>query len=279
MKKALKKQKNKLILPVIAGWVLTLSTSCGKEQPPVMEEAEDPCDCATEVSANFLIEEMTTGNTNFALYTDTDTILKNKNVRFTALEQDAEYTWYLGTEVVNDQQVIRYFSDGLAGINQTISLVVNKTPNTNCFPDDDGYDSISRPLNISSYPIDNGSDLEYGSIEGTYRVYIPAISDSADITLDIVAGHFGAPTLNFYNYDGVGSNAVYTSGSTLATGLSLEGINYRQLWVEPTITEYNYLGGDIYLSPNMKVEMHLSFGSSNPNSPDYYETIYSGRKI
>jgi hypothetical protein len=156
--------------------------SCRKEKPELAEEV-NPCDGANEVNGNFIIEEMTTVNTNFALYTITDTIYKNKSVRFTALEDDAEYTWYIGTEVLHTKEVTRYFSDTWSGVNIPITLVTKKKSNKLCFPDDDGYDSITKFFHVSNLPIWNIPDAILGPVEGSFRMHSPHLPDSFDINM------------------------------------------------------------------------------------------------
>src|SRR5690554_4902010 len=116
--------------------ILTVFTAlffwaCKKEQPEILN-AEDPCECANEVSADFKIEE--SSGTVLQYLTETDTVFKNKRVYFTAQEDDATYTWYIGIEEFTDQSVFRYFDDTWAGTNIPITLVVEKEPNAACFP-------------------------------------------------------------------------------------------------------------------------------------------------
>ncbi|WP_258543529.1 hypothetical protein [Parvicella tangerina] len=250
--------------------ILLVLSSCGKEQPPVMEEAEEPCDCATEVSAEFLMEELTTPIPSLTKYTETDTIFKGKNVRFTALEENAEYTWYLGAEVVTDQQITRYFDDVLAGTNHTISLAVQKTPNTNCLPNDDGYDSISKTLHVSNLPIYNSPDAILGPVEGDFRVKSAHLPDSFDIHIDVTY-QVGDVYFNIENYDGLGSNCIQQARPT--------GSNYRQMFgfYGVSTMQCDAMQGDVHIRMDGIVEMDFTF--FNPNDPNYVERQYLGRKL
>ena len=186
-----------------------------------MAEEVNPCDGANEVNGNFIIEEMTTVNTNFALYTITDTIYKNKSVRFTALEDDAEYTWYIGTEVLHTKEVTRYFSDTWSGVNIPITLVTKKKSNKLCFPDDDGYDSITKFFHVSNLPIWNIPDAILGPVEGSFRMHSPHLPDSFDINIDVT--FLGGTTyFNIENYDGLGSNCLQQARP--------KAYNYRQIF-------------------------------------------------
>ena len=170
-----------------------------------MQNAEDPCECASEVSADFVIEE-NTGPIS-GLWIETDTTLHNKTVQFRALEEDAEYKWYIGIDEFETQAASRYFSDDWIGYDIPITLVVKKEPNKTCFPDDDGYDSITKTFHVSQYPIFHGYDenIEYGTIEGTYRVFSEELGDSIDITLDAEQFNDGY-SINVMNIDGSGVN-------------------------------------------------------------------------
>ena len=179
--------------------------SCKKEVQPALQELD--CDCAKEVSADFMMEEMTTGNTNFAKYTDTDLIYGDKNVRFTALEEGADYTWYIGSEILKTKEVTRFFSNSMIGQTLPIILVIKKKTNTICFPQDDGYDSIIKYLTIVS----DKENFDTTLIEGIYRVKSTLLADSFDITVDITKNlNLGWETyfVNIYNYNGLDSNCI-----------------------------------------------------------------------
>ena len=178
--------------------------SCKKDQLELKKTA-DPCECASEVSADFVIEELADIIPEI-IWIETDTTLHNSEVQFRALEENAEYTWYIGIEEFNTQAASRYFTDQWIGSNIPITLVVKKEPNNTCFPNDDGYDSITKTFHVSQYPIDNGDnqDVEYGTIEGTYRVFSEELNDSIDIGFD--AENYGPYTsINIKNIDGLGT--------------------------------------------------------------------------
>jgi hypothetical protein len=141
------------------------------------------CSCAKEISADFTMKERaTTFGINIDNYlTETDTILKNKRVKFSALLQDSEYTWYIGSEIVHTKTLERYFNDTWAGQDISITLVVKKKTNRICFPNDDGYDSITKILHVSN-PIETTDDFILGSLEGVYRFKSDHLANSFDVT-------------------------------------------------------------------------------------------------
>ncbi|RFC54163.1 hypothetical protein [Brumimicrobium aurantiacum] len=199
--------------------------ACKKEQPEILN-AEDPCDCASEVSADFVIEEYTGPISN--IYVETDTSLHDSNVQFRALEDNAEYTWYIGIEEFDTKSISRYFSDQWIGHDIPITLVVKKEPNKTCLPNDDGYDSITKTFHVSKYPIYNGTwgNIEHGGLEGVYKVFGDGLSDSIEVTINF-RDYFGVRTTDIGNPDGSGVNCELQN-----TSKGVEYWSYRTLLTE-----------------------------------------------
>lgn len=243
-----------------------------KEQPPLSSYSIDPCKNAHEVTAEFTMGELTSGllsgDTTF-----TDTIFKEKNVHFVAQEENAEYTWYIGTEVLNTKTVTRYFDASFAGTDQTISLVVRKEPNTVCFPNDDGYDSVSKQLHVSNYRIEVGDSVYLGPIEGAYRVKMPHLQDSSDVYVNVSKGSMSSYFFNIYNYNGQGADCINQS--------RWDGANYRQVFCQSgtSTNQCDYMRGSVHNVLNGQVEMRFTFGSNSSTSPNFYERVYYGRKL
>jgi hypothetical protein len=103
----------------------------------------DPC-WEGEVKASFTIMEQFSGNYTpiryFVPY-DTDTI-NQYLVEFAAPEGFNKYTWLIGSEVLNQQVVYR--NNFPRGQTTPITLIVERTPNNICFPNDDGIDTLVR---------------------------------------------------------------------------------------------------------------------------------------
>jgi len=176
-------------IPILSLFALLLLFvwACRKEKPAFDLSDKDPCSCASEVSAEFDIHEVT-----WVLETLTDNIFGDRNARFTAHEEDAEYTWYIGSEVLTTKSVTRFFNSGLVGMTIPITLVVRKEPNSTCFPDDDGYDSIVKYMKI----FDRCAQPHI--LEGTFRFAENNSSDSVDIKLE---RGFYSLTFDCENYD------------------------------------------------------------------------------
>lgn len=257
--------------------VFFLLLACGKEQPPILEIAEDPCDCATEVSAEFEILEILApfGNWESDIRTPTDVILSQKNVEFKAKMENADqYIWYIGTEVLDTRSVIRYFDDAQVGQQIPISLVVRSKPNINCFPEDDGYDSVCKTLEVV-YKCDTAL------MEGWFRVALEGSTDSLDIGFDIRLRKVGPSAGNchfvdIYNYNGLGDTLDhYVAGDYLWRSyrfVKMDGI--------VAINPYN----SFYYQAEMDFEnvFHLYVSRGNPNfssKVDPFPEIYHGRRL
>ncbi len=249
----------------VLGVGMLLFVSCRKEQPE-MAPLNENCDCATEVSAEFLMEERESF-LNPELRIDTDTIYKNANVRFTALEPNAEYTWYIGTEILHDQSFERHFGDEYAGQTFPMILVVRKDPNAICLPGDDGYDSIVRYLTISNKSA-NGffNDSNY-LLEGIFRMKDSSIPDSIDVVFEIYS--FGEPgpgpageRAMLTNYDGQNTEIACVSAI---------GRAYREQ--QFSVSGYYPLRIAHHIDNSVEIEMTPIDGSGLP----YYHL--KGRKL
>jgi hypothetical protein len=252
--------------------LLLLHGGCKKDQPTTPQP--NPCATAKEVSAAFTMGELT-DNTASPWYTETDTIYGNKIVRFRAIEENAEYKWYIGSEVITTREVERYFSD--AFLNQTlpITLVVKKTPNKSCFPNDDGYDSVTRYVTIVRYDV--FMDSIKSRFEGIYKVKSPLLPDSTLIEVRKFFQDVLHEYLQIYNYDGNGSNCTHTMT------LSDAEYNYRQLFATSSsgINQCDNLYGDIYCDDKNHASLNLVTGGyvdgSYVNKLHHWK--YKGRKI
>ncbi len=244
--------------------LITIS-SCRKEQP-AMNKLNENCDCAKVVSANFLLEEMTSNNPDLATYTDTDTIFYNKSVRFLALEESAEYTWYIGSEILNEKEVFRYFNSSLIGQNIPISLVVKKKPNTICLPLDDGYDSVTRHFHVNNNEFSSQSFFSQSNylMEGTFRLMGEGVSDSVDVTIDLLEYAPNEPIMNVMSVAGLESETL---------SFKQNGVNYRQYWFN---SNYGY-GYDSYFLNKISGEVVLKLTPNQGATDTKY--FLKGRRL
>lgn len=135
--------------------------SCKQDDAPV-----NPCDLQQSTSAAFVLEELVGER-----YFEGDTVTQLSHVRFRALQKADEYMWILGAETLRTQSFVRTnFPHGWLDV----SLKVKKTPNTLCFPYDDGIDSCGRLFYVWGQELFGPNEpphYPYYPIYGTYRGY------------------------------------------------------------------------------------------------------------
>lgn len=195
--------------------------ACKKIEQPDLSTVKDPCDCAKEVSADFVIEEVNAWGYLWEKSTETDTMYSKRSGRFTAIEDDASYIWYIGNEVLTTKEIVRYFNETIEGQNISVALVVKKDPNLICFPNDDGYDSVVKSFYVSEKkPVIDSSFM----LEGTFRFKELNRQDSVDITFDFRKTLTNYFLIDVFNYDGMGTNSIGSWNNPQC--------NYRQVWFE-----------------------------------------------
>lgn len=97
----------------------------------------DPCFGKSSVKADFIIEEEVG-----PVFVETDTIYAQNKVRFTPTVEYDSLKWLIGTEIVTDKVLIRKSFPENEWIK--VRLVVYKQPNTTCFPNDNGIDTLTK---------------------------------------------------------------------------------------------------------------------------------------
>ena len=220
-----------------------------------MNPLNQGCDCAKEVSADFLMEEMATPIDwpYEPQLTDSDTVYANTNIHFYAKEAGAEYTWVIGAEEVHEREFYRYFSSALIGQTLEMKLIVNKPPNLICLPNDDGKDTLIRYLTVVEEPLDFFSTPN-PRFEGVFRLKDAYMADSVDVTIEILGVvDLESDKYRITNYNGQGA----------VTNFFQDGINYRQFWFSGD----GFPKGSLLNSINNEVELIMirDYFSSNPD--------------
>ena len=126
----------------------------------------DPCYAAAPVTAQFDALE------RLGVTADADTFIITTNkfmqtsVKFEAHEENANYTWHIGTETLHTRSFVRSFANHqLLGQTIPVTLVVEKTPDLTCNPNDDGKDSVTRYFEV----IDKCSTLLFDTFVGVWE--------------------------------------------------------------------------------------------------------------
>jgi hypothetical protein len=260
-------------IPMLSLFALLLVVvwACRKEKPEIGNF--DICDCESPVSADFEIFEASGSNVVGTNLTLTDHILGGSWAAFHAKESDAMYRWYIGSQILTNKEVARYFSQQWEYYDIPITLVVEKEPNLKCFPYDDGYDSVTKIMKV--IPRFDHEPLS----RGTFRVADLGLTDSFEINIDFEYHELLQPPIYFIitNYDGAGG--VCTTNDTQNQPFSLR---YRLL----STSQFNYIGGCNNLTfkayfplPGVNtVEIEVNYRTdSSPNS--FITRNYKGRRL
>lgn len=249
-------------------------TSCKKIQPQFPQPV-NPCDCQKPVSADFVIGESFEVVNGEWVFIPTDTTLHSRSVNFRTIDEADEYKWNIGFGTYNTRNVNLFFDE--QNMNSTISVtcVVRKTPNTYCFPNDDGYDSIVKTFRVSQYPQIIG-DYVYLGTEGTYRVAEIGSTDSIDIIVSYKDFEGLYKYIQLINFDGEG-------GVALDEGREVEMFTYRKMKFKAK-NNFEYtksISGSIH--NQLLAKSILNFKSAyieTPGQPPIIkEWSYEGRKL
>ena len=157
-------------------FLILLFNSCKKTEEPCNDASNpscpnyNPCLGFTEVSADFKIGQIYSASVTHYSSVYNDAFIEDSifpvlcRISFRANEVNAKYTWYLGSEVINESKIDRVFS-GLPKGKYTVKLIVEKTPNLKCFPLDDGKDTVVKNFYLVDFCELNTMGLYKGVID------------------------------------------------------------------------------------------------------------------
>lgn len=140
--------------------LLVVNTACKKEcetKPPCYDHSNpncenyDPCYNQFPVGADFIVGINVSGikfkDYNLPYIEDSvfsqRSILNYLTLYFAAKERNANYHWQLGSELIEDSIYSRDFRAVPHG-KYSVNLIVDKQPNSICFPNDDGKDTLTK---------------------------------------------------------------------------------------------------------------------------------------
>ncbi|MFM2267474.1 MAG: hypothetical protein RL757_915 [Bacteroidota bacterium] len=119
--------------------VLFEQCKCDKCEDPANPECSnyDPCYGVAKTSADFKIEERTG-----SYWVETDTVDRYSSIRFTAIQDGESYRWLIGADEYNEKSfsLTSFPHDTWVGV----TLIIQRTPNKNCHPNDRGIDTVYR---------------------------------------------------------------------------------------------------------------------------------------
>ncbi len=143
------------------------------------DPVEDPCEGVEEVAADFKME-IFLGYNEDQRWFEGDTFTQGY-VRFSAIGQFDSVNWQVGLDPreFTDRQFTLDFFDFLGALD--VKMIGYRKPNNECFPDDDGVDTISKHLVIV-----HKSESKFF---GHYNGYFVSEPDSSfQLFIDYVSG-------------------------------------------------------------------------------------------
>ncbi|MDL5051455.1 hypothetical protein QQ054_36225 [Oscillatoria amoena NRMC-F 0135] len=110
----------------------------------------DPCYGQNPVKAEILLAQK--GDLGafvgeYVVYINEDNRFPKTEIRFSCPLEGAKYTWTLGAETISSQTFERNFFSVPFG-SYSVKLIVEKAPNKQCFPTDDGLDTFIKTFEI-----------------------------------------------------------------------------------------------------------------------------------
>ncbi|MDX2284409.1 MAG: hypothetical protein NW241_09615 [Bacteroidia bacterium] len=172
-----------LLLPA-----LLLLAACKPCDDPANPECKnyDPCWDRTETDADFSLLGIfpfpTYGQEDSSIYVDLNRILNPQRVTFRAHQTFESYRWIVGShnQVITEPEFSLLFVGANINGPLTVTLVGTRTPDSLCFPHDDGIDTVSRTFEI--IPLEEARVL--GRFEG-HELHNPQRRFTVEISLDI----------------------------------------------------------------------------------------------
>lgn len=108
----------------------------------------DPCINTHPVTADFIISQWAGPGAN-NMYVETQYhLLAESLVKLTAIEDGASYKWIIGEDTIYSREYEFTFSNNFQGQIIPLTLIVFKSPDHNCWPEDDGIDTLVRIVHI-----------------------------------------------------------------------------------------------------------------------------------
>ncbi|PGH40437.1 MAG: hypothetical protein CRN43_03040 [Candidatus Nephrothrix sp. EaCA] len=154
----------------------------------------DPCAGLKPISADFKFYQKFIGIDSI-FYIDTVIMNPDRNIYIPekvwliANEEKATYRWELEDYPKNNTTKSFFLDFDQPFGNIEVKLIVTKEPNTSCFPNDDGADTVTKTLVVL-----DGSKFKY-AFEGTFT---GCLTDNPSDIFDITIVNLGAPPQRDY---------------------------------------------------------------------------------
>jgi hypothetical protein len=226
----------------------------------------DPCASLHKVTANFYIYEdfQAWAISSWKTY-DTDTVFTSE-VQFTATEDNATYKWIIGGGTYTQKSFELDFTGAPLGTIIPITLIVTKTPDKACFPNDDGVDTLTRSMYLANAY--SQSMIKQGKYHGYWEE-----NPLDTFTIDIEMKYDTISSLNELYL--IGMNKSSTCGT-----FCYSNIGYKEILFASKGAYCSYPVGSIFSTGNgksIRIEYNLENKNTNPYS--YINHTFIGTKV
>ncbi len=254
---------NKILLIFFAGSLVFLS-NCKPDPEPA-----DPCKGAKLPTADFMLAEKLDGEER---YFETDKINHVRKLYMRGPDGYDSYLWQLGTNAnwSTDKNATATFSQVEGKLK--VRLIAKRKPMTECFPNDDGIDTIEKSIDVveGSSSISNtwetallgyweGKSTQFGSNVYTVRFYVidssgPNQQDGfKDFYLyNLTRSSCSSTDSDFPNYLHWTGETAHTQCKDIYTYLAYTFVENK----DSIVIEYNVYGP----APDYKVTPHTFTG-------------------
>jgi hypothetical protein len=272
-----------LIIGLLA---VALFTTCCKDDclDPTNPDCEnyDPCYGKTLPSAKFIMEEggmreWQNGQQVEIFYPDS--VFQGFGIRFRSELTDKDkynHKWYIGNLYYEDvsQTPTISFGNTPRPQNITISHVIEYTPDLQCFPDDDGKDSVAQTFGLIA---------DYRELQ-TYGKFQGQINDTGEVFIFEMYPIIDNPPFPIQYWPGYGqlndriAINFHNTGDSLFTERwpgAFTGANFNHHWWFKS--EFNDFIGDGYIDENH----NFTFTYKDVRSPGgtFKTYVFKGKKI
>ncbi len=277
---------------------LTLSLNSCREECPCVDETNPECDnynpCWDKkpVTADFEMGYMLRVTRPFDEYVEEfqpDYAFERVNIGFRPVDYNPsdsiKYTWLLGSEVINEPEFYRNFSSTTED-EIPVTLIVEGKPNLDCFPLDDGQDTLTKMIRL----IDGVCNT---AASGRFRVKFDGYSDSVTVSVLNWGKNGGVGSMPFIPEDSchdlgaqfVGFDPEKRSGSdTLWETPGFYRTNSKHIYLKGAYLDYTIADGTFEVKDNGDAfgEYHIRIPIDRDETGTLYKNEpvkFKGRKI
>ncbi|MEZ4799912.1 MAG: hypothetical protein R2809_09105 [Flavobacteriales bacterium] len=163
---------------------------------PACPNYVDPCLATTEFESDFVMEQrVSSPDTYFEVRSF---VLSNSPLRLRINTPADSVKWIIGADIIEANEYTFTFPEEFEGQTLPLTMITRGTPNSDCFPNDNGRDTVTKYVRVIS--------RDEAPIFGTFRIAkSTAPLDSFDVYLNYVDDGFDW----YYEFDNLIPSEYY----------------------------------------------------------------------